>query len=153
MKKYSDIIWSSQSSGAPIVTIATYGITFNSSTIELMDTPKKIKMGYSPKFNKVLIKPTNQEDSKSFEFASREKKRGYIRIGNKDFVKYIANQSNLPLIENSIRFPAEWDSKNNILVVDLNNPIDDKYKKLKFDSTKESIEVINNRNSKENNLE
>lgn len=153
MENYNDIIWSSQSSGAPIVTIATYGITFNSSTIELMNTPERIKMGYSPKSNKVLIKPSNKNDSKSFKFAAREKKRGYIRIGNKDFVKYIANQSNLPLIENSIRFPAEWDSQNNILVVDLNNPIDDKYKNLKSNSVKGTITVKNNRNSEENNIE
>jgi|Wag4MinimDraft_17_1082658.scaffolds.fasta_scaffold00368_1 hypothetical protein len=152
MNDYNDVIWSSQSSGAPIVTIATYGITFNSSTIDLMNKPKRIKMGYSPNSNKVLVKPTNEQDGKSFEFAAREKKRGYIRIGNKDFVKYIANQSNLPLIKDSIRFPAEWDSQNQLLIVDLNNPIDEKYKDLEKNSINSSLEVENEKDSK-NDLE
>lgn len=131
MENYDDIIWSTPSSGAPIVTIATYGITFNSSTIDLMNNPKRIEMGYSPKLNKVLIKPSNKsKEEGSFAFASRANKRGYIRIGNKDFVKYIANKSGLPITKESIRFPATWDSKNKILKIDLSNPIDDEYKKF-----------------------
>jgi len=120
-----DFIWSSPSSGAPIVSIATYGITFNSAAIQLIGNPKKIMMGYDVNKKIIGIKPINDETKKNphaFTFAERERK-GMIRIGNKDFVKYVSRKADID-ISTSNRYAADWDSKGELMIVDLTKPLD-----------------------------
>lgn len=121
--KYN-FMWSAPSAGAPIVSIATYGITFNSTTIEILKNPERIKMGFDDKQKVIGIMPTTDEnDLRSFEFKKKEK-NNYARIGNKDFVKYISNKTGLDF-KAAKKFIPEWDEDDQILIVRLSEPLDD----------------------------
>lgn len=120
-----NFIWSTPSAGGPIVSIAEYGITFNAMTIELLRRPKQVMIGYEQDKNIVGIKPIYNEDenkTKAFTFIERER-HGSVRIGNKDFVKYIGSKSGLDF-STSRKFIADWDGENEMIIVDLNKPLD-----------------------------
>ena len=118
-------VWSTPSSRAPIVSVASYGITFNSSVIELMKRPEGVMIGFDENNKVVGIKPLcdNEEAiSKGFLFASKERK-GYVRIGNKDFIKYVSKKTGKDF-STAVRYIGDWDENEQILIVDLNKPLD-----------------------------
>ncbi|MGI6684900.1 MAG: hypothetical protein ACOX47_05355 [Bacillota bacterium] len=117
-----NFMWSTPTSGAPIVSFASYGITFNSSVIEILNRPEKIMVGFDAKNKVVGIKPTDSSNIKGFPFAERER-NGYVRIGNKDFIKYISAKLQIDF-QKAVRFVAEWDEENKILIVDLSKPME-----------------------------
>ncbi|HYF82399.1 MAG TPA: hypothetical protein VEB00_05150 [Clostridia bacterium] len=130
--KYS-FLWSTPNARAPIITIAPYGITFNSATVELLGKPKRLMIGYDEKSKVVGMKPINDDaNSKSFEFIKKER-NGYVRIGNKDFIKYLINKKEIDFkIRNTYKYIADWDSDDELLIIDLTNPMDD------FDSSNDT---------------
>ncbi len=113
------------SSGAPIVSIATYGITFNSSAIEMLKKPKRIKIGIDIT-NKVLgFIPADDEDDqsgKSYPFAERER-NGVIRISNKDFLMYVSNKTGIDFSK-TIKYAVDWLEQEQTMIVDLASPLD-----------------------------
>jgi len=118
-------IWSTPSAGAPIVSIASYGITFNNAVIEILKRPKKIMIGYDDDKKIIGVKPLYEEDqfnARSFDFIDRER-NGYVRIGNKDFIKYLSNRTGIDFTK-SVRYFGDWDEKEEILIVDLNSPLE-----------------------------
>ena len=118
-----NFMWSAPSSSAPVVTIARYGITFNSTTIEMMGRPKNILMGVDVKKRVVGFQAVEDADSntKSYSFAERESKAGYIRIGNKDFVDYISTIAGFDT-RKTYKFFGRWDSERQLLTIDLSRP-------------------------------
>ena len=124
-----NIIWSDPTYGAPIVKISDYGIVFNGATIELLGEPEGIKMGYDIENNNLLILPVSEYDNNQaniYEFAGRKKDKGHsIRIGNKRFIKYISSKLGKDLTKSTNKFPANWVDEKNILLVDLDMPMDD----------------------------
>jgi hypothetical protein len=120
-----NFIWSAPSAGAPIVTIASYGITFNNTVIELMGRPEKVLIGYDDDKKVVGVKPLGKDEvqnPRGFPFASRERS-GYVRIGNKDFVKYLSKKNDVDY-SRAVRYFGDWDEDEQLLVIDLNSPLD-----------------------------
>jgi len=128
-----NFIWVGPTAGAPIVTIATYGISFNSYVISLMGNPAKVLIGFDEK-NKILgVKPVDDSnDHIAYDFAKKERK-GYVRISNKDFIKYISaiTGNNFKKAE---RYLANWDDKTKVLTVNLMQPMDSFVKKAEEDA-------------------
>jgi len=121
-----NFVWSAPSAGAPIVTIATYGITFNSSSIEVLRRPTKVMIGFDDKQKVIGVKPLyekGENEIKSFPFAERER-NGYVRIGNKDFIKYVSSRTEIDFTT-SKKYFAHWDDNEQLLIIKLDEPIDD----------------------------
>ena len=117
--------WSAPYAGAPIVSIASYGFTFNSSVIEMLGQPRKILIGYDDSLKTIGIKPIDDDsDTRAYDFIKKER-RGYIRISNRDFIKYIAASSGISF-EKAIRYIATWDVDNEVLLLKLDEPMDGK---------------------------
>lgn len=145
---YDNLIVSNPTYGAPIVKISDYGIVFNGATIELLDEPAGIIMAYDIANNNLLIKPVSEydDDNKNvYEFSGRKKDKGHsIRIGNKRFIKYISSKMGKDLTKTTNKFPANWVAEQNLLLVDLDMPMDDiktkaknKVKKLEEENNEE----------------
>ncbi|MBA2131965.1 hypothetical protein [Capillibacterium thermochitinicola] len=120
-----NFVWTTPSGGAPVVSIASYGITFNNVVIEMMHRPKKIMIGYDDKKKVVGFKAiytSEEENEKCFPFTERER-NGYVRIGIKDFVKYISNRTGLDF-KNSTRYIGVWDEEQKLLTINLKEPMD-----------------------------
>lgn len=117
-----NFVWTNPSAGAPIVSIASYGITFNSATIEMLKKPRNILIGFDTNAKVIGVKPIDDETNpKAYDFAEKERK-GYIRIGNRDLIKYISSQIGIDYSK-SIRYLANWDENEQILIVDLMKPL------------------------------
>lgn len=120
-----NFMWITPSGGPPIVSMATYGITFNNSVIELMKRPDEIKIGFDEEKKVIGVKPVYEpnNDSPGFPFAKRER-QGTVRIGQKDFIKYITNRTSIDF-STSKKYFGNWDENEQLLTIDLTKPIDD----------------------------
>lgn len=145
---FENLILSNPKYGAPIVKISDYGIVFNGATIELLGEPAGIIMAYDIENNNLLIKPVSEYDNNKknvYKFSERRKDEGHsIRIGNKRFIKYISSKIGKDLTKSTNKFPANWVDEHNILLVDLDIPMDEiktkeknKVKKIEEDHNKQ----------------
>jgi hypothetical protein len=81
--------WSAVSGGAPYVTISTIALAFNSVSIEKLGNPERVIVGFDEQQCVIGVKPYSGEPNvKPYDFAPRVK-NGWVRIGCKDFIKYL----------------------------------------------------------------
>lgn len=113
-----DFVWSTPSAKSPQVSVANYGINFNSFVVEIMGRPKRIIIGFDEKQNVIGVKPANDTDeNRGFEFAEKERK-GYVRINNKDFIKYISQKTGIDFTKSQQIIP-EWIKDEQLLIIDI----------------------------------
>lgn len=103
------------------VSIADYGITFPLETIKAMGSPEYVKFGLDPERKKMLVAVCDSTVEGRLEFISKNK-RNYIRIANREFIKFIRNQLNdVNVIDKKSKlFKAEWKDEDKALEIDLN---------------------------------
>lgn len=119
-----NFLWTTPSAGAPIVSIASYGISFNSMVIEILGRPARVLLGFDEKELAIGVKPINEggEDPRTYKFADRER-QGTVRIGNRDFLRYVSSKTGIDL-KKTTKFLANWDDEDQILIVDLKTPLE-----------------------------
>ena len=84
-----------------------------------MKNPERVLIGYD-EINKVIgVKPVGDdyEHNRSYPFKNRELK-GYVRIGNREFLKYIAIKAGID-ISKAKKYIAEWNEEQGLLIIDL----------------------------------
>jgi hypothetical protein len=113
--------------GPLVVSIAEYGLTFSRAAIEAMGRPKFVKLGFDKKNLAIGIQPVNEDDDKRISFIEKEK-NGYIRLNNKEFIRFImrclAGDEQKKLGSKAIRYLTYWDEELSMLIVDLKKPLD-----------------------------
>ena len=108
--------WSAVSGGAPYITLSTLGIAFNSVSISQLGNPDKIIVGFDEKQFVIGVKAYNNESEiKPYEFSGRVR-NGWIRIGCKDFIKYLQALTGIDF-STAKRYIATLDTKSDILLV------------------------------------
>lgn len=112
--------WNYISSGAPYVTISELGLAFNYPAICKLGTPDKVILGFDEANMAIGIKAYKEErDIKSYEFASRIR-NNWIRIGCKDFVKYLSSISGISFSP-AKKYLAEYDKVKKILFITVDS--------------------------------
>lgn len=82
--------WNAVSGGAPYVTVSNIAIAFNSVSIERLGSPEKIIIGFDEENCVIGIKAyCGEVGAKPYDFSTRIKS-GWVRIGCRDFVKYLS---------------------------------------------------------------
>ena len=112
--------WFDRTLGAPTVTIAQYGLIFNTSAIMGLGEPERIMLGFDNEQLIIAVKPISDQaisESTTFPFRGRIR-RGFVRINCKDFVRYIRQYFLQPFTK-SWRCVARWDATYHALLVDL----------------------------------
>ena len=105
------------SAGAPIVTLSSLGIAFNPISRSLLGYPESINIGFDEEKITIGIRAHNPSMSiKYYEFEKKEK-NGWVRIGCKDFSRYLAHISGIDFLEKAKQFIATYDKKNEMLIV------------------------------------
>ncbi len=103
--------------GNPIVTLSSFGIAFNKGAIEALGTPEEIVIGFDQKACAIGVRAKGEDEtSPSYEFARRIK-NDWIRVGAKDFMKYLAKASGIDFLSKSKQFIAEYDPEIETLIV------------------------------------
>lgn len=116
--------WSAVSGGAPYVTLSSLGIAFNSVSIAKLGNPEKIIVGFDEEQCVIGVKAYDGESGiKPYDFASRVK-NGWIRIGCRDFIKYLQALSGIGFSP-AKRYVATFDAKLSILVVSIRGEYSD----------------------------
>ena len=108
--------WSAVSGGAPYITLSSLGISFNSVSIDKLNRPAEILIGFDEEKCVLGIKAYEGEPGvKPYEFASRVK-NGWVRIGCKDFIKYLQSITGLDF-STSKKYVAKFLAEGNMLTV------------------------------------
>lgn len=115
--------WFDKKVGAPIVSVARYGLTFNKGAVLKMNKPEFVVLGFD-KINQLIgIQVCNEDNDMKMEFSSRER-QGYVRINNKQFVKYVASalDDENKFDAKSIQYIGKWHEELKLMVIDLKKP-------------------------------
>ena len=107
-----------------IVTLASGNITLNKQASTYFEHAYNVMLGVDEQTYKIAIKPLSKEESMSKAIPDNKKykitiRSSYARITNKAFMEEIMNLSGLNLLDESVKYPAVWDNKEQILIVDL----------------------------------
>ncbi len=119
--------WFNPSLGAPIVSVAEYGLTFNRAATEMLGKPDKIMLGFDKDNRLIAVKPLSKDDAdaKSYGIAFARKERdGYVRIASKDFIRFILRYCPELKLDKTVRCLARWDDTEGLMLVDVKNPLD-----------------------------
>lgn len=110
--------WNYVAAGAPYVTVSELGLAFNSTAIALLENPEDVVVGFDKEAMTIGIKAySGTSDIKSYKFYSRVK-NGWVRIGCKDFVKYLSSLSGVSF-NPAKRFVAKFDSEEKLLYITI----------------------------------
>ena len=108
--------WSAVSGGAPYVTISSIALAFNSVSIEKLGSPERVVVGFDEAQCVIGVKAyLGEPNLKPYDFARRVK-NGWVRLGCKDFIKYLETLIGTSFSP-SKKFLARYDDKENILLV------------------------------------
>lgn len=108
--------WNCVSAGAPYVTISSLGIAFNSSSINMLGCPENVAIGFDDNNMAIGVRKAEATEKEiSYKFSSRIK-NGWVRIGCKEFVKYLSELSHVSFSP-AIRYIAKFDPENEILYI------------------------------------
>ena len=103
--------------GFPIVTLSAFGIAFNKGAIESLGTPEEVIIGFDEEACAIGVRARSEDaQSPSYDFARRIK-NDWVRIGAKDFMKYLARVSGIDFLSKSKQFVAEYDPETETLIV------------------------------------
>lgn len=108
--------WNYISAGAPYITISELGLAFNEPTISMLKNPESIVVGFDEANLTIGIKDAkDMENVKSYKFFSRIN-NGWVRIGCKDFVKYLSVISGMKFSP-AKKFIAQMDQEQQLIYV------------------------------------
>lgn len=103
--------------GSPVVTLSAFGIAFNKGAIDALSRPDQVIIGYDQENHAIGVRAKGEDSTiPSYEFASRIK-NDWIRIGAKDFMKYLFRVSGIDFLSKSKQFVAEFDDDTQTLIV------------------------------------
>jgi hypothetical protein len=110
--------WNYVAAGAPYITISELGLAFNMPSISLLGNPEEVVVGFDEQTLAIGVKKYDgNENLKPYKFYSRMK-NGWIRIGCKEFVKYLSELTGLRFSP-AIRFIAKYDAEEHILYISI----------------------------------
>lgn len=111
--------WGYVAAGAPYVTISTTSLGFNLPAVNLLGQPESVIVGFDEANMTIGIKAYDGNSNiKSYLFSSRIK-NGWVRIGCKDFLRYLSEISQISFSP-AKRYVAKFDSTEKILYITVN---------------------------------
>lgn len=89
--------------GSPVVTLSSIGLAFNTGARSMLGYPEKVEIGYDEQQKAIAIRPYSGDDkTPSYDFETRQQ-NGWVRIGAKDFMKYLSIQTGIDFITKAIQ--------------------------------------------------
>jgi hypothetical protein len=116
--------WFNEKPKEVIVTLASGNITLNKQGSTYFEHAYNVLLGVDHTTHRIAIKPLDKDASMSQMYPDNKKykitvRSSYARITNKAFMEEISELTGLNLEETPVKFPASWDEKEQMLVIDL----------------------------------
>ena len=104
--------------GTPIVTLSSLGLAFNKGAIDLLGAPSEVVIGYDENRHAIGVREATEEMSKMprYGFSTRIR-NDWVRIGAKDFVRYLNAVTKIDFISKAKQFIPEYDQDTKTLVI------------------------------------
>lgn len=103
--------------GSPVVTLSSLGIAFNRGAVDMLGAPGQVIVGYDEKKVAVGVRARGEDTTAPyFDFAPRVR-NDWVRIGAKDFVKYLARVSKIDFLNKAKQFIPEYDPETKTLII------------------------------------
>ena len=103
--------------GAPVVTLSSFGISFNKGAIESLGVPDQVIIGFDQEQRAIGVRARGEDTiSPHYDFASRIN-NDWVRIGAKDFVKHLSRISKIDFLSKAKQFVADFDEESKTLIV------------------------------------
>lgn len=103
--------------GGSVVTLSSLGISFNRGAIDALGNPDQVLLGYDEKQRAIGVRARGEDTTSPFyEFGSRVK-NDWVRIGAKDFARYLAKVSGIDFLTKAKQFIPEYDEETQTLVI------------------------------------
>lgn len=103
--------------GGSVVTLSSLGISFNRGAIDALGNPDQVLLGYDEKQRAIGVRARGDDTTSPFyEFGSRVK-NDWVRIGAKDFARYLAKVSGIDFLTKAKQFIPEYDEETQTLVI------------------------------------
>lgn len=110
--------WNCVAAGAPYITVSNHGLGFNALAMNMLENPDYVAIGFDENALVIGIRAASQEDEvKTYRFADRAK-NGWVRIGCKDFIKYLSAKSGISFSP-AKRYVAEYDATEELIYVTI----------------------------------
>lgn len=120
MNKENNFEWYNPEMGCPKISIASYGITLNKSTVLIMNNPRCVKLGYDKEKNLLCIKICDEKDKDKILIKDTNDNK-YKRINSKDFISLLNMNMCNKFGDKVMKYTGSWDSTEKELIVDLND--------------------------------
>ena len=103
--------------GTPVVTLSSLGLAFNRGAIDMLGAPDKVVIGFDEKNLAIGVRACPPDTTAPcYDFASRVK-NDWVRIGAKDFSKYLSRVSGIDFLTKAKQFIPDYDEVNEILII------------------------------------
>lgn len=103
-------------SGAPIITLSSTGLAFNSIVRSMLEYPAEIDVGYDESANAIGVCAHKEENGgKPYAFEGRQKD-GWVRISCRDFMRYLSTKSGIDFSK-ARQFIPDYDENQKLLIV------------------------------------
>lgn len=114
--------WNYVAAGAPYITISELALGFNTPSVSLLGNPEEVVVGFDEQTLTIGVKKYDgNENVKAYRFYSRMK-NGWVRIGCKDFIKYLSTLTGLNFSP-AIRYIAKYDTEEQILYISVRDAL------------------------------
>lgn len=119
-----EITWFNEKPKDLIVTFSKGNLTLNKPATTFFENAYSVMLGYNKSEQSIFIKPLNKEQALRHDISESNKyrisvKSSYSRVANKAFMDKISSIAQIDLSEDTIKYRANWNEKEQILVVDL----------------------------------
>lgn len=119
--------WDIVSEGVPYVTISKAGLAFNMPAIKKLEIPNYVMVGFDECRMIIGIKGVSSANAYKNTYPFKERiKNNWVRIGCKDFIKYLEKKSGM-CFSDAKRFDAEYDSEERILCIYVREDLEEDY--------------------------
>lgn len=117
--------WFNPNIGSPIVSIADYGITFSRSAVEIMGRPEYVALGFNKEKKQIVVMPDPEDSNYGISFIEKER-WGYVRINNRDFIRFVMRYvPEISITSKATRYLSYYEDENKQLIVELTRPLDE----------------------------
>ena len=116
--------WFNEKPKEVIVTLASGNITLNKQGSMFFEHAYNVLLGVDHTSHRIAIKPLDKDESMSQLYPDNKKykitvRSSYARITNKAFMEEISSLTGLNLEVTPVKFPATWNEKEQMLIIDL----------------------------------
>jgi hypothetical protein len=92
--------------------------------VKILDRPEYVALGFDKENKRVVVKEVGEDFKNKIPFIDKER-NGYVRINNRDFVRFVMKY--LPEVNftsKATRFLTYYDDEEDILVIEMTRPLD-----------------------------